>query len=290
MAESPLTRKSETVSGMIWEAVLRLFADEAIPLAGNIAFRTLFSAFPFLIFLTSLSGFLGNMKLATNIVDFLIAVAPEQIVRPIEPEIKHVLTVRQSGLLSLSVLLTIWTASGGVDSVRVGLNRAYDLKDHRPYHLLLLQNIAFVFGGAAALLLLALLIVLGPLVISFVNEYAPGARQAFAWFDFWRYPVAMFAVTLVLVAAHKILPARKHTFADIWPGVTFTLIVWILLAALFAQYLSHFRTFASTYAGLGGIAAALFFLYLSALVLIFGGEINRVIGIQKSQHRASRHH
>ena len=111
---------------------------------------------------------------------------------------------------------------------------------------------------------------------------APGAREAFAWFDFWRYPVAVMAVAIVLVAAHKILPARKLTLADIWPGISFTLIVWIVLAALFAQYLSHFRTFASTYAGLGGIAAALFFLYLSALVLIFGGEINRVIGIQKN--------
>ena len=288
MAESP-ARQSGTTSGMIWEAIARRFADEAIPLAGNIAFRTLFSAFPFLIFLTALSGFLGNDRLAASLVEFLFAVAPEQIVRPLEGEILSVLTERQKGLLSLSVLITIWSASGGVDSVRVGLNRAYDLKDHRSYPLLLAQNIAFVFVGALALLLLALLIVLGPLVVAFVNEHAPGAREAFAWIDFWRYPVAILAVTAVLVAAHKILPARKLKLADIWPGITFTLIVWILLSALFAQYLAHFSTFASTYAGLGGIAAALFFLYLSAIVLIFGGEINRVIGIHRqNQHAMTR--
>jgi membrane protein len=285
MAESP-GKQSESIPGMIWEAVVRLFADEAIPLAGNIAFRTLFSAFPFLIFLAALSGFLGNDRLAASLVEFLFAVAPEQIVRPLENEILSVLTVRQKGLLSLSVLITIWTASGGVDSVRVGLNRAYDLKDHRSYPLLLAQNIAFVFVGALALLLLALLIVLGPLVVAFVNEHAPGAREAFAWFDFWRYPVAILAVTAVLIAAHKILPARKLKLADIWPGITFTLLVWILLSALFAQYLAHFSTFASTYAGLGGIAAAIFFLYLSAIVLIFGGEINRVIGIHRQNQRA----
>jgi membrane protein len=279
-------KQSETIPGMIWEAIARLFADEAIPLAGNIAFRTLFSAFPFLIFLTALSGFLGNDRLAASLVEFLFAVAPEQIVRPLESEILSVLTVRQKGLLSLSVLITIWTASGGVDSVRMGLNRAYDLKDHRSYPLLLAQNITFVFVGALALLLLALLIVLGPLVIAFVNEHAPGARDAFAWFDFWRYPVAILAVAAVLIAAHKILPARKLKMADIWPGITFTLIVWILLSALFAQYLAHFSTFASTYAGLGGIAAAIFFLYLSAIVLIFGGEINRVIGIHRQNQRA----
>jgi membrane protein len=287
MVESSSKHQS-TVWNMMWESIQRLFADEAIPLAGNIAFRTLFSAFPFLIFLTTLAGFVGNTALATSLVEFLFAVAPEHIVRPLQPEILSVLTVRQRGLLSLSIFITIWTASGGVDSVRVGLNRAYDLKDRRSYLLLLAQNIAFVFGGAAALLLLALLIVLGPLMISFVNEFAPGARAAFAWFDFWRYPVAMLAIALVLIAAHKILPARRFRMSEIWPGITFTLIVWILLAALFAQYLAHFSTFASTYAGLGGIAAALFFLYLSALVLIFGGEINRVVGLHRQNQIAMR--
>lgn len=287
MAESKGIAR-DSARGMIWEAILRLFADEAIPLAGNIAFRTLFSAFPFLLFVTALAGFFGNQRLATSLVEFLFAVAPEEIVRPLEPEIMSVLTVPQRGLLSISVLLTIWTASGGVDSVRVGLNRAYDLKEHRFYPWLLLQNIAFVFGGAAALLILALLIVLAPLMIAFMNEFAPGAREAFAWFDFWRYPLAILAVTMVLVAAHKILPARKFRLAEIWPGITFTLVVWIVLSALFAQYLAHFSTFASTYAGLGGIAAALFFLYLSAIVLIFGGEINRVIGIHRQNRLATQ--
>lgn len=270
------------------EALYRLFADEAIPLAGNIAFRTLFSAFPFLIFLTAIAGFLGNARLAQALVDFLLAVAPEHIVRPLAPEIQSVLTVKQRGLLSISVLLTIWTASGGVDSVRVGLNRAYDLKEHRTYPLLLLQNILFVFGGAAALLLLSVFIVLGPLVIAFVNAHAPGASRLFAAFEMWRYPVAITAVAVVLFAAHLILPARRLKLADVWPGVGFTLIVWIVLSALFAQYLAHFSTFASTYAGLGGIAAALFFLYLSALVLILGGEMNRVIGLQRVRLAARR--
>ena len=273
---------------MIGEAILRLFADEAIPLAGNIAFRTLFSAFPFLLFVTALAGFFGNQELAKSLIEFLFAVAPEEIVRPLQPEILSVLTIRQKGVLSLSVALTIWTASGGVDSVRVGLNRAYDIKEHRAYPWLLLQNIAFVFAGAAALLLLALLIVLGPLVLVFVNQYAPALRELVLWFDFWRYPVAITAIAFVLLAAHKILPAQRFRFSEIWPGIFFTLIVWIMLAAVFAQYLAHFSTFASTYAGLGGIAAAIFFLYLSAIVLIFGGEINRVIIIRRQNHLAMR--
>ena len=85
--------KHPTVASLTLEAVQRLFADEAIPLAGNIAFRTLFSAFPFLIFLTALAGFFGNADLAERIVTYLLSVAPERLVRPLAPEIRSILTV-----------------------------------------------------------------------------------------------------------------------------------------------------------------------------------------------------
>ena len=67
-----------TLAALARESFYRLFADEAIPLAGNIAFRTLFSLFPFLIFLTTLAGFFGNENLAERIVTYLMSVAPEQ--------------------------------------------------------------------------------------------------------------------------------------------------------------------------------------------------------------------
>ena len=71
---------------LIYEAFQRLFADEAVPLAGNIAFRTLFSMFPFLIFLTALAGFFGNDNLAEGVVTFLLSVAPARLVEPLVPD------------------------------------------------------------------------------------------------------------------------------------------------------------------------------------------------------------
>ena len=82
------------------ESFYRLFADEAIPLAGNIAFRTVFSVFPFLIFLTALAGFFGNDNLAEGVVTFLLSVAPARLVEPLVPEIRSILTVPRTGLLS----------------------------------------------------------------------------------------------------------------------------------------------------------------------------------------------
>lgn len=269
------------VVSLTLEAVQRLFADEAIPLAGNIAFRTLFSIFPFLIFLTALAGFFGNADLAEGVVTFLLSVVPEQLVRPLAPEIRSILTVPRTGLLSLSALLTIWSAMGGVDSVRVGLNRAYDLKEHRNLFWLYGQSIIFVIGSAAVLLAVSVLIVLGPVFLAFLDAQAPDFRRNFATLDQLRYPIAVLLLVGGLLLCHRVLPAKRLGVIELLPGVLLTVAVWIVLSGAFSYYLVKFNTFASTYASLSGLFAALFFLYLSALVLIFGGEVNRVLAVRR---------
>jgi membrane protein len=263
------------VFALFHQALKRLFADEAIPLAGNIAFRLIFSIFPFLIFLTALAGFFGSKELAESVVNYLLSVAPEQLVRPISGEVRAILTQPRSGLLSLSALLTIWSAMAGVDSVRVGLNRAYDLKDTRPLWYLYGQNVVFVIGSAFLLLAVALMLVVYPLAI----DAFPDRLAQWASFDHVRYPLAMVMLLLGLHIAHRILPAKALSAREVFPGVLVTVIVWTLLSAAFSYYLVHFNSFASTYASLSGLFAAMFFIYQAALVLIFGGEFNRVISL-----------
>lgn len=266
------------------EALRRLFADEAIPLAGNIAFRTLFSIFPFLIFLTALAGFFGNADLAEKVVSFLLSVAPEQLVHPLAAEIRSILTVPRTGLLSLAALLTIWSAMGGVDSIRVGLNRAYDLKEHRNLFWLYGQSVLFVIGSAIGLLAIALLIVVAPVALAVLDRFAPEARHDFAILNQLRYPIAVAILVGGLQLCHRILPAKRLKTLDVLPGVLLTVVVWIVLASAFSAYLVNFNSFASTYASLSGLFAAMFFLYLAALVLILGGEVNRVLQAHRTLH------
>ncbi len=270
-----------TIPALAWAAVRRLFADEAIPLAGNIAFRTLFSIFPFLIFLTALAGFFGNEELAEKVVTFLLSVAPEQLVRPLAGEIKSILTVPRTGLLSVAALLTIWSATGGIDSVRVALNRAYDLKETRNTFWLYGQSILFVIGSAVGLLVFAVLIVFAPLAFAIIDRYAPGLNENFAVLNAARYPISVALLTGGLQLCHRVLPAKRLGGLEVLPGVLFTVVVWIGLSAAFSSYLLNFNSFASTYASLSGLFAAMFFLYLSAVVLILGGEVNRVLQVHK---------
>lgn len=270
-----------STTALLWEVRRRLVADEAIPLAGNIAFRIVFSAFPFLIFLTSLAGFIGNEDWAERAVNFLLSVAPNNLVAPLAAEIRYILTVPRSDLLSIGALLTVWSAMAGVDSVRVGLNRAYDVKDVRPLWKLYALDVLFVVGTAFLLLALALLIIFFPVAMKMLNALAGGLPASLTQLDQWRYPLAILLLLLGVHAAHRILPAKRLKWREVLPGVLMTVVGWIMMSAGFSYWLLNFNSFASTYASLSGIFAAMFFVYLAALLLIAGGELNRVLELMR---------
>jgi membrane protein len=282
-----MTEQRPTLTRLLIEAVKRLFADEAIPLAGNIAFRILFAIFPFLIFLTALAGFFGSAELAAGIVTYLLSVAPKEFVTPLAPEINSLLTRPRTGLLSVSAIITVWSAMGGVDSVRVALNRAYGLTEDRNPFLLYGIMALFVVGSAILLLALAVLIVLAPTAIHFINTYAPGFDDLITLFNRYRYPLAIVILVIGLFLAHLILPARRVKIYYLMPGVFLTVAVWLVLTSVYSYFLANFATFASTYVGLSGLFAAMFLIYLSALALILGGELNRVIVLARKYDEPS---
>jgi len=283
--ESRLRRLGNSVkpnpSAVIVIAIQRLWADEAMSLSGNIAFRTLFSAFPFLIFLTALAALFGDEELADGLIDFLFSVGPAEVIAPLASEVQLILTTPRTDLVSIGFLITIWAAMAGVDSVRIGLNRAYNVRDRRSTWKLYGLNVLFVIGTAVVLLALSLLIVAGPIIIAFVQQHAPDLDELMAIFSRVRYPVAVLLLTGALTAAHLFLPAKRLRLIHVLPGVILTVAVWVVLATVYSYYLANFGNFASYYAGLSGVFAALFFLYLAALVLLLGGEVNRVIMMRK---------
>ena len=87
------------------------------------------------------------------------------------------LTQPRGGLLTLGAIFAIYFSSTGVEALRVALNRAYDLKDKRPWWLTRLESILYVFLGAAALLAVAILLVLGPLARAIAERYIPALVQ-----------------------------------------------------------------------------------------------------------------
>src|SRR5437660_7509447 len=130
--------------------------------------------FPFLIVLTALAGFLGSKELADQAAQILLEAWPAEVAGPIAAEVQNVLTTARGGALTLGVLLAVYFSSSGIESLRIGLNRAYDANETRSWWLLRLESIGYVLVGAVALIALAFLVVLGPLIFSTAVRFFPG--------------------------------------------------------------------------------------------------------------------
>jgi membrane protein len=219
--------------------------------------------------------------MADGLITFLITLLPAALVEPLVSETVNVLRADRPGVLSLGGLVTIWFAIGGVGGVRVGLNRAYDIRECRSAVVLLTQEVLSVVILGLLFVAIGYLLVLAPQAGSFLHRLMPGFEPESLELGTVRYLVSAVILAAALSAAHVVLPARRLSFSTMWPGILFTVVAWGALGAAFSVYLIRFADYASYYAGLAGIVAGLYFLYLAALVLIFGGELNRVIRIRR---------
>jgi membrane protein len=268
------------------DAYWHFLADDGWAIASHIALSVLMAMFPFFIVLTSLAGFFGSSDLADQVANFLLVTWPEEVALPITREIHSVLTTTHTGALTLGVVLAIYFASSGVESLRIGLNRAYNVIETRNWILLRLESIGYVLVAALGLLALGFLIVLGPLLLRTMLRQATwleGTWLEATWlealdegtFTFFRFAVASIVLITALLVAHRWLPAGRRRLLEIIPGIAATLILWLATAAGFGRYLDEFSfTYVNTYAGLASAMIALVFLYWTASIFVYGGELN----------------
>jgi len=248
-------------------------------IASHIALSILLALFPFLILVTLLAAsFLGSKELADEVARLLLETWPEEVAGPIAREIRTVLTTTRGDVLTISFALALFFASSGIESLRIGLNRAYGMTERRSWLLLRLESIMYVLLGAIALLAMAFLIVLGPLLFAAGRRFAPTLAPMEWDITVARYAVASAILIIALFVAHKWLPVGRRRFSEIAPGIIVTMILWLASGWAFGRYLAEFpEIYASYYGGLASVMIALVFLYLTSSIFVFGGELNAAI-------------
>jgi membrane protein len=260
------------------DAYWRFLADDGWAIASHIALSALMAMFPFFILLTSLAGLFGTSDLADEVAKLMLATWPDEVSAPIAHEIHDVLTTRHAGALTVGALFAIFFASSGVESLRIGLNRAYGMVETRQWFLLRLESIAYVLVAAVGLLALGFLIVLGPLIFRTTLRYAPWLEPLEGMFNFFRFAIAAVVLTIALFVAHKWLPAGRRRVIEILPGILATLVLWLVAGIAFGRYLAEFAiTYVTYYAGLASAMIALVFLYWTASIFVYGGALNAAI-------------
>jgi membrane protein len=262
-----------------YDAFLKFLGDDGWAIASHIALSTLMSLFPFLIFITALTSLLyGSEELAEKAAQILLEAWPEQVAGPIAGELSNVLTRVQGSVLTFGAVLALYFSTSGVESLRIGLNRAYNETEMRSWWLLRLESLAYVMVGAVSLSALAFLIVLAPLILPAASRYLPGLAGIESLITFLRYAITSLVLVLALIIVHKWLPSGRRRIVEIAPGVVVTLLLWLMSAFGFARYLAAFSgAYVRTYAGLASAMVALIFLYWTAGIFVYGGELNQAI-------------
>ena len=269
------------------DAYRRFNANYGWAIASHIALSTLMSLFPFLILVTAIAGFIGSKSLADEVGRILIEAWPEEVAAPLAAQIHSVLTTARGDLLTIGAVLAIYFSSSGIESVRIGLNRAYNGFEPRAWWKLQLESIAYVVLSAVSLLALAFFVVLGPLIFAAATRYAAWLEPFSFMVNFLRIVAASTVLIFALFFVHKFLPAGHRKWMEILPGVLVTLVGWMIAGEIFGRYLAKFAyTYVTYYAGLASAMIALVFLYLTSSIFIYGGELNAaIIAARKSMRK-----
>ena len=256
-----------------WRLVM---ADEGLELSGYIAFTAFFSLFPFLIFLAALAGFLGDRDTADEFIAAMFNLMPDDVAGTLAPAVSEVLGGREGGLLTVGILTTLWFASNGIEALRAGLNRAYGAHEARSLWWRRLQSIGFVIVGGIVIFFLSLAVILGPLVWRVLGPAVHEVLEAQIVFFTARYLMAILMLLGGLLLLHRWLPNTKQAYARVLPGVGVTAVLWLIGASAFSWYIGNLADYASFYGSLGGVAITLMFFYVSAIIFIYGAEVNAV--------------
>jgi membrane protein len=234
----------------------------------------LFSLFPFLIFLTTLAGEIGQTEAARDFVTMLLAALPQEVSAAIRPAIAEVMSTRRTGLMTVSILAALWATSSGIEALREALNKAYGVEETRPIWLLRLQSLAFTIIFSICIIVVMLVLVIGPVIWSYVQPHLDVPWEWGWFYEALRYFIAVALLYLIVALLYRWLPSRHLPRREVLPGAAVTVVLWLALASLFSLYLRNLGRFSLTYGSLGGIVITLMFFYLSALIFVFGAEIN----------------
>jgi membrane protein len=214
-----------------------------------------------------------------SMLERLEGVVPEEAITLIGDNLTRASENKSGGVVLIVVgfLLALWTASGAMNALMRGLNHVYDREESRGF-----ARQRLVALGMLACLLIAFglafgLLVLGPKLSDWLGG-AVGAEAAFSWL-WWtlQWPILVLGLLAAFAAVLYLGPdVEMRRWSFLTPGAVVALVVWLLASGLFAFYVSAFGSYNKAWGALAGVIIMLTWLWLSALALLLGAEVNAV--------------
>lgn len=244
-------------------------------LAAGVAFYAFLAFVPLLASAVLLYGLIADPQTVAEHIGKLFATLPRDAASLIADQLKSLTASPKSSKgfgLALALLLAIYGASKGASGIVTALNIAYEVKETRSFMRTTLLALAMTVGGLLVMLLAVAVISLTAAIESLLPGASPVVHflvQLVTW------AIALALVSGALALAYRFAPNRPDApWRWITPGSAAASLLWLLASLGFGLYVSHFGHYNATYGSLGGVIVFLTWLYLSAYILLMGGELN----------------
>lgn len=264
----------KNLSKVVYKSGYYTIMHDGIEHAGYLAFLTLLSIFPFMVFVFSVASGVGNQEVGIHLIAEFQKLLPDDVAIALMPRINEILSGPPQSLLTIAIIGIIWTASSAVEGTRTILNRAYRVTNPPIYiYRRLMSMIQF--------LVLATMTIVGMFFVTFAPAIGE-ALQDITNFKIeihpdWvitRYYISAGVVFLAIAISFYVLPNIKQKWRAVLPGTLIVTVLWLLFAHLFSTYIGYYKQFNVVYGSLAGIILSLIFFYVLGIIYIFGAEFN----------------
>lgn len=264
--------QNNNVKGFLIQLYIRFRDDDITSLSAQLSFFLLLSLFPFLLFLLSLLSLTSITVL--EFTEKIILFMPDDLGRFIANVVNEMMSAKSAVLLSVSAVITIWSAAGGIGALSKGLNKAYDKEESRPFLKLKAMSIAFTIGIAVLVIVTLLSLIFGSAIGEFLSRFFAFPQ---AFLELWvvlRYAVPVIIMFVMFSLLYVFVPCCGVRLKEALPGSVFATAGWIITSLLFSFYVENFANYAKVYGSIGGIIILLIWMYISCIIILLGGEIN----------------
>lgn len=256
------------------------FEDHIFDSAAQVGFYFSFALFPLLLFLVSLAGIvLGTTSgYKSELYFYLQQIMPDSAYTLVKKTLAEATNNSSGGKLTIGIIVALWSASAGIDSLRIALNRVNSLEEQRSWFYTKILSLILT-------LLLTLLISIALLSVFYgwqfvslglaylgVAEPEPFLLVGLQWL------VTLTVLLVIFEILYNILPDRRpFDWKWITPGATVAIVLWLLFSFGWKTYLQAFNNYDKIYGSIGAGIVLMLWLYLTALAILVGGMINSIL-------------
>lgn len=246
--------------------------------AGNLAYLTLLTLFPFFIVIAAITQLIGQTEENMAAVAALVAALPPSVAALVEATAREVLTARTGPFLWFGALVGLWTVSSFIETIREILRRAYGTDYTRPFWQNRLIGVAIVFASVALLMVAFSAQILLTAGEELIVRFVPAADRAANWLGSTRFIPVIATFVAIFLMLWTLTPTQYRAWVyPKWPGAAFATAWWYSALTLLPRAIEALGGYALTYGGLAGVMIALLFFWLVGYGLVIGAHLNAAL-------------